>query len=276
MQFGARIHIGRIRKTETMNQTPMKSVTRLRATLESFAARYAAENVQQGSDPQKLLKRFQKLQTASEKGDYRRFTNDDRGLHQAIIELADVPGLAQSWQAAFEAQNAFRIKTIKECWPDLSVLFESHRPLVDAIVAGSVEEAEEEALTHLDAIWFRLADATHDQSLPRDPLSRACAYLAFHFHESIRLPELAKQIAGCSPGHLARLFRDTLGLGFSDYLIELRIQKAANLLRQSNRPIHEIAARVGYADPSRFTIHFRRRFGQTPSEFRRGFVRMVT
>lgn len=259
-----------------MNQTPMKSVTRLRATVESFAARYAAENVQLGSDPRELLKRFDDLKKAAEKGDYRRFASEDRRLHQTIINLADVPGLEESWRAAFEAQNAFRVKTIEECWPDLSVLFESHRPLVDAIVAGSVAEAEEEALTHLDAVWFRLADATNDTSLPRDPLSRACAYLAFHFQESIRLPELASNIAGCSPGHLARLFRESLGIGFSDYLIELRIQKAANLLRQSNRSIQEIAARVGYSDPSRFTIHFRRRFGQTPSEFRRRLVKLVT
>lgn len=257
-----------------MNQTPMKSVTDLRATLESFAARHAAEKVMQGADAQKLLDRFQSLQRSSSIGDYHLFASDDQRLHQTIIDLADVPGLKQAWRAAFEVQNPFRIKTLQQCWPDLTVLFESHRPLVDAIVTGKAEEAEDEALTHLDAVWFRLADAMKDQSLPRDRLSRACAYLAFHFHEPIRLPELSQNIAGCSSGHLARLFRDELGLSFSDYLIELRIQKAANLLQRTSRPIGDIASRVGYQDPSRFTTHFHRRFGQTPSEFRLQFSRV--
>lgn len=257
-----------------MNQTPMKSVTDLRAMLESFAARHAAEKVMQGADPQKLLNQFQRLQRSSNMGDYRLFASDDQRLHQSIIDLANVPGLKQAWRAAFEAQNPFRIKTLQQCWPDLSVLFESHRPLVDAIATGKAEEAEDEALTHLDAIWFRLASATEDRSLPRDPLSRTCAYLAFHFHEPIRLPELSQNIAGCSSGHLARLFRDELGLSFSDYLIELRIQKAATLLQRSSRPVRDIASRVGYRDPSRFTTHFRRRFGQTPSEFRLQFSKV--
>tara|TARA_R110002124_G_scaffold79365_4_gene211146 strand:- start:1179 stop:1964 length:786 start_codon:yes stop_codon:yes gene_type:complete len=258
-----------------MTQSPMKSVTELRATLEAFAARSAALQIKQGSDPQHLLKQFTDLKRASDAGNYRRFATADRQLHQTIIELADVPGLKSSWLAAFEAQNTFRIKTLEQCWPDLAVLFESHRPLVDAIASGYPEEAEEEAMAHLDAVWFRLADATDDQSLPRDPLSRACAFLAFHFHEPIRLPELAQEVACCSPGHLARLFHDKLGLSFSDYLIELRMQKAAQLLQRSDKPIQEIARRLGYADPSRFTIHFRRRFGQPPREFRACFTRIM-
>lgn len=111
-----------------MYQSPMKSVTDLRAMLEGFAARHAAEKVTQGTDPQKLLKRFQCLQQSTNSGDYRRFALDDHRLHQTIIDLAEIPGLKQAWCAAFTAQNSFRIKTLQQCWPDLSVLFESHRP----------------------------------------------------------------------------------------------------------------------------------------------------
>lgn len=256
-----------------MNKTPMKSVTDLRAKLEGFAARHAADKVIEGVDPQRLLNCFHRLQQAAESGNYRRFALEDQKLHQTIVNMADVPGLKQAWSSVFNAQNSFRIKTLQQCWPDLSVLFESHRPLIDNISSGKSEEAEDEALTHLDAVWFRLADATEDQSLPRDSLSRACAYLAFHFHEPIRLPELSHEIAGCSPGHLARLFSKELELSFSDYLIELRMQKGASLLQHSSRSIREIGARVGYADPSRFATHFRRRFGLSPSEFRSRLVK---
>jgi iron complex transport system substrate-binding protein len=126
-------------------------------------------------------------------------------------------------------------------------------------------------VAHLDAVWSRLAAATGDASLPGDPLSRACAYLAFHFAQPVRLPQMAIEVVCCSGGHLARLFRERLGLSFSAYLIELRMQKAADLLRRTGWPAAQVARQVGYGDASRFTLHFRRRFGQTPSEFRRRF-----
>ncbi|NUQ61515.1 MAG: helix-turn-helix transcriptional regulator [Pirellulales bacterium] len=74
-----------------------------------------------------------------------------------------------------------------------------------------------------------------------------------------------------SPGHLARLFRRERGMSFGDYLRELRLRKAAELLSRTAAPVQRIAARVGYKDPSRFASHFRRRFGLTPREFRMRF-----
>lgn len=249
--------------------TPMKAVTSLRAVLEGFAAREAAERIAQGTSADSVLKLFRDMQRITDAGDYQQFAIVDRALHHAIVELANVPGLAGAWESAFQAQDAFRLQTLKVCWPDISVLFESHRPLVDAVAAGEADEAEQAAHSHLDAVWFRLATATADESLPADPLARACAYLAFHFQESIPLPELAREVAGCSSGHLARLFREGTGLSFSEYLIELRLQKGAWLIQHSDRTIRDVAARVGYGDPSRFAMHFRRRFGETPAGFRR-------
>lgn len=246
----------------------MKAVTGLRAALEGFAARHAALRVGAGAPPQALLASFERLRRAAEGGDHRRFAAADEALHRAMVELADVPGLTGAWQAAFAEQDVFRRQTLRRCWPDLSVLFESHRPLVDAVAAGEADEAEEAALAHLDAVWFRLADATDDASLPRDPYARACAYLAFHFHETIRLPALARDVAGCSPGHLARLFREKSGISFQEFLIELRLQKAAELLERTDQAVGKIARRVGYLDPSRFAAHFRRRFGRSPAAYR--------
>jgi len=250
------------------SNSSMKAATSLRAMLEGFAANQAAERVRNGASPSLVLQHFRQMGQASEEGDYPGLATVDRQLHRAIVELANVPGLLEAWEPVFQAQNQFRTQTIDVCWPDIGVLFESHRPLVDAIAAGDAAGAEESARTHLDAVWFRLALATSDQSMPEDPLARACAYLAFHFHESVLLPHVAQDVAGCSTGHLARLFREQTGLNFSEYLIELRMQKAAQFLQQTDRTIRDIARRVGYRDPSRFATHFRRRFAESPTDFR--------
>jgi AraC-like DNA-binding protein len=185
--------------------------------------------------------------------------------------LADVHGLPDVWNAAARMQEEFRVQSIRLCWPDLNVLFEAHRPIVDAICAGDQALAEDAAKAHLDAVWYRLAESTDDASLPDDPLARACTYLDFHLHEPVRLSFLAQYVAKTSPGHLARLFRQQHGVSFTDYLRELRLQKAADLLRRTLLPIQRIAAGVAYDDPSRFATHFRRRFGLTPRRFRGQF-----
>jgi AraC-like DNA-binding protein len=202
--------------------------------------------------------------------DVTRASSDLMALHRATFNCRCFR-FEDAWRAAFRSQNAFREQTIKQFWPDLDVLFEWHRPLIDAIAAGDSHAAEDAAIAHLDAVWYRMAETSGDQRRGRDPLFRACAYLAFHFGEAIRLPTLATEVAGCSAGQLARLFRDRQGISFSDYLIEIRMHKAADLLQRTRLDVHRVASRVGYRDPSRFSMHFRRRFGLTPSEFRRRF-----
>jgi DNA-binding GntR family transcriptional regulator len=76
----------------------MKSIIGLRATLEGFAARYAAKRVRDGADVQPLLDRFVRMERAARNTDYSQFAAADRATHRTIIDLADVPALLESWQ----------------------------------------------------------------------------------------------------------------------------------------------------------------------------------
>ncbi len=252
--------------------TPMRAITEMRAVVDAFASRYAALRVAAGADKRPLLDAFKRLGEASRAGDHHRVTEADRALHLAIVRMAGVEGLVAVWEAAANVQETFRAESIERCWPDLSVLFEGHRALVDAICAGDALAAEDAAKAHLDAVWYRLAEMRGDHSLSDDPLARACAYLEFHLQESVRLDFLARFVAKTSPGHLARLFREHFDCSFTEYLRELRMHKAVKLLTGGEHPIRRIAALVGYADPSRFAQHFRRRFGISPRAYRQRFA----
>jgi len=253
------------------NLTPMRAMTDLRATIDAFAARYAARRVDEGAEIETLLSAFEQMQQACAAGDYERFDQTDTNLHLTIIDMAQVDGLDETWRIVAARMKPFHIETLRACWPDLNVLFEAHRPIVDAICDGDGVAAEDAARAHLDAVWYRLAEHTADASLPDDPVARASAYIAFHLSEQVRLDFLARHVAGISAGHLARLFRETHGMSFTDYLRELRLQKAADQLRQTSLPIHRIAASVGYQDGSRFAQHFKKRFSITPRAYRRQF-----
>jgi AraC-like DNA-binding protein len=252
--------------------SPRRTVTELRAVVDVLAARCAAARVARGADFGPLIASFRRLQRTARAGDDRRMDEADCALHLAIASLAEVPALEDVWQAIAAQQEAFRHESRRNCWPDLNVLAEAHRPIVDAICAGSQSAAEDAVRAHSEAVWYRMAGQRGDRSLPGDPLAQACAYVAFNLHEPIRLGSLARDYAHTSPGHLARLFRAQYGVGFTTYLRQLRLRKALELLTRSRLPIALIARRVGYRDGSRFAQHFRRQFGMTPRECRRRFV----
>lgn len=72
-----------------------------------------------------------------------------------------------------------------------------------------------------------------------------------------------------SPNHLLRLFKAATGGSPGDYLLGIRLDRAAKLLRESDRAISEIAASAGFPDSNYFTRRFRARYGQSPREYRR-------
>jgi AraC-like DNA-binding protein len=249
----------------------MKTATELRSVVDAFAARQAARRVAAGGDKRPLLATFRRMQQAAAADEYAAMAAADRALHLTIVELAGVDGLAATWRAAAEPMERFRVRSLEQCWPDLHVLFEAHRGIVDAILAGDAVAAEDAARTHLDAVWYRIANTSADGSLPDDPLARACAYLDLHMQQPVHLAFVAEHVAGTSPGHLGRLFRRRHGMSFTGYIRELRMHKAVGLLTGTSQPIGHIARIVGYADASRFALHFRRRYGLTPRAYRTRF-----
>jgi AraC-like DNA-binding protein len=251
--------------------SPMRAAIEMRGAIDGFAVRYAARRVAAGARPDPLLKVFAQMQKAGRAGDYAAMTALDYRLHLAIVQLADVPGLVEAWEVIVRQQEHFRIETTRRCWPDLSVLSEAHQPIVDAVCAGDQGSAEDAARAHLEAVWYRLAEQSDDPSLPSDPLAWASTYVAFHLQEPIRLEFLARYVAKTSAGHLARLFRNRYGKGFTEYVRGLRMQKAAEMLVRSQEPVGRIAAQVGYQDGSRFARHFARHYRLNPLAYRKRF-----
>jgi transcriptional regulator GlxA family with amidase domain len=84
----------------------------------------------------------------------------------------------------------------------------------------------------------------------------------------LRTHELAT-LVGLGKERLRQLFRKEVGVSIGDFAMEVRLQAACVLLRTTNRSLKQICDDVGIPDPSNFTRHFKRRFLQTPSEYRK-------
>jgi transcriptional regulator GlxA family with amidase domain len=99
-------------------------------------------------------------------------------------------------------------------------------------------------------------------------LRRVLEYVQRHLSESIDLSKLAA-IAGLSMHHFAREFKQSAGVTPHYYLIQKRIERAQQMLAQTDLALAEIAYAVGFSDQGHLARHFRGLLGTTPREFRR-------
>lgn len=98
-------------------------------------------------------------------------------------------------------------------------------------------------------------------------VKKAVAFLSENYDKDISLQEIANTIS-LSPHYFSRLFKTITGLNFVDYLTEIRISQAKQLLRQTSMMISEVAEKVGYRDASYFTRVFVKTVGTSPREYR--------
>lgn len=87
------------------------------------------------------------------------------------------------------------------------------------------------------------------------------------YAEPIRVADMARA-AGLSPSHFSREFSRTFGESPHAYLLTRRLERAASLLRSTDRTVTDICFLVGLESVGSFTTSFRRMFGLTPTSYR--------
>jgi AraC family transcriptional regulator len=112
------------------------------------------------------------------------------------------------------------------------------------------------------------APAPASPSLPGHKLRRITGWMSANLAGELHLDGLAAR-AGLSKFYFHRLFRAATGVPPRRYQLNLRLETARRLLRETKKSVVEIALEVGYANPSHFAQLFRRETGLSPSDYRR-------
>jgi YesN/AraC family two-component response regulator len=99
---------------------------------------------------------------------------------------------------------------------------------------------------------------------------KAVRYLTENLEKDISLDNAA-ELVNLSPSYFSKIFKEVMGVAFTNYLTDLRIEKAQELLLQTDLSIQEIGFRVGYNTPAYFIKQFKAKFGYTPYDYRRQF-----
>ncbi|MDO5346072.1 MAG: response regulator [Lachnospiraceae bacterium] len=107
-----------------------------------------------------------------------------------------------------------------------------------------------------------------EESISSSIAERAKEYVEEYYHEELTLQRVADEV-GISPGYLSTIFSQYLGVGFIDYLNQVRIGHACAYLKQKYFKTYEIAYKVGFQDEKYFTRVFKKIMGVTPSEYKK-------
>jgi len=121
-----------------------------------------------------------------------------------------------------------------------------------------------------DAHQLAVMASTPKKPDPDQVIAIACDYIRTHLSEPLSREEVATKVY-LSPSYFGHLFKKTMGVGYNEYLTDLRIRQAKAILA-NNISIREVAASVGFRDVKYFSEVFCKRTGLMPSEYRRGLL----
>jgi AraC family transcriptional regulator len=137
---------------------------------------------------------------------------------------------------------------------------------------GAPLQMEELSIALAEGVLTTLADSVPRVANPpardRQRVSDAVRYIEERADMPLALGDLA-EVARMSRYHFLRTFRQTLGVTPYQFLLNLRLRRAATALKASAAPVSTIAFAVGFGDLSTFNTRFREVIGMTPQAFRK-------
>lgn len=142
-------------------------------------------------------------------------------------------------------------------------------------IAGLLTEFEKRRT--LDGIeeWMTgfltyLINQTREQAVSdiRKNILKVKAYIDENFAETVSLKKMSEMVY-ISPSYLSFSFKEIVGINFNDYVTRVRMERAKELLRNSDYKVYEVCELVGYRDKKYFSDLFKKYTGVLPKEWSR-------
>ena len=122
--------------------------------------------------------------------------------------------------------------------------------------------------------WFleRISEACHTVMSRRENRSsgvidRARDFIMANFKKDISLDDVSREV-DISPYYFSKVFKEATGENFIEYLTNIRIEKAKELLDNTDMSMKEICLEVGYSNPNYFSRIFKKSVGVSPTEYK--------
>jgi predicted TIM-barrel enzyme/AraC-like DNA-binding protein len=148
---------------------------------------------------------------------------------------------------------------------------------IDGYIGGSVFERipAEQVVLQVTESFKKTNEVRYDELIEKiisgftttdDYIDFIKRYISLHYKDEISLNEIS-EILHVSRSHLSTLFKKNVGVSFTDYLIDFRLNRALEIYQEKKLPLTIVAELVGYQNYSQFSKIFKKRKGKSPREF---------
>jgi two-component system response regulator YesN len=198
-------------------------------------------------------------------------SNEDRGnLIKTIFKMV---------KYFEERSQALYMNELNECKAHLEKVDQLHNDKVKRVVSHylkmtigcqlDVKASATEWVKQLQDCGQQLLTAPiRKVQRPLDIVQQALLYIERNYMNEISILQIADELQ-VTPNYLSSIFHKRMGTTLIKYLTQLRLNKAQELLKESNAQVQAVAEMVGYVNPRYFAKLFTDMFGCTPSDFKK-------
>lgn len=120
-----------------------------------------------------------------------------------------------------------------------------------------------------DQVQTEVLDNTDDSKNEKQYfIEEAVKYIKEHFREKLTLEMVASKVF-VNPKYFSHVFKKEMGIAFSEYVVNLKVQHACKLLESTNYQAYRISMECGFSDPSYFNRVFFTQMNMTPQTYRK-------
>ncbi|MCR4850576.1 MAG: response regulator [Lachnospiraceae bacterium] len=257
-----RLGIGGVKPLRSMGESYQESLSALIATTGQVAH---VDDLPIGCDYEKdyPIDLERSLFDSVQRGDY-----NEAALHAESFT---------DWMSEFDGSNimAIRLKVLEfALWSErlayenggMTYRFGARDSYLPEIMSmNTVDELKEWFLNKVKVACQNISSKREERST--DTIEMAKKYISDNFSSEISLDDVSR-IVNISPYYFSKLFKEATGENFIEYLTNIRIEKAKDLLLNSDMSMKEICAMCGYQDPNYFSRTFKKNVGFTPTEYK--------
>lgn len=199
------------------------------------------------------------------------------GYHNVYILTLDFSGHTPTENYNRNTPGPIQKICENELIRDIPHIFSPHNfekyKYIFSLIFQQIDYNSETTHTLVTELLYRLnADLKHAAfekiSSLDSPIDKAAQYIHFHYSEKISLETLAN-IACLDKGYFVRSFKTKYKETPINYLINVRLDNASELILSTSLPISEICEYCGYNNESLFISQYKKRFGITPAKHRK-------
>ena len=155
-------------------------------------------------------------------------------------------------------------------------IFYNERKIAEISMVESKEKIAEISLP-IKYMLYRLYDErgkVMSEENAHDVYGKAVQYINEHLIDDISTADVAKHV-NYSESYFGYAFKKKYGVSIGQYIVELRLAKSKNLLRNTSFSIAGVASSVGFDSPNYFSSLFKKHFGVSPKEYRKMHGRII-